>query len=201
MLVFMSQAQVPACCGPWQLWAVNRDGTGLTNLSNDETVNDMGPSWSPDGTQIIFGRADASGGGLYTMPAPTSLPIIAAKFAAPKAAVASFATPLLNNAQVKDPDWGRDPSAPAIKTFKLHTVVTKNPGRYKGGKIVSASKGISCGLDCSQRYLKGKLVSLTAVPRLGFEFVGWSGSCSGTEACNVQMDDAKTVSATFRKLP
>jgi Tol biopolymer transport system component len=67
-IVFMSQAQIPACCGPWQIWAVNRDGTGATNLTNDPAVNDLYPSWPPDGTQIIFSRSSSLGFDLYTMP-------------------------------------------------------------------------------------------------------------------------------------
>src|SRR6266480_2608760 len=37
----------------WQIYAMNPDGTGQTNISNN-TANDYEPSWSPDGTKIAF---------------------------------------------------------------------------------------------------------------------------------------------------
>ena len=52
-VVFMKQSQVGGCCEPWEIWAVNRDGSGDTNLTNHPS-DDMGPSWSPDGTEITF---------------------------------------------------------------------------------------------------------------------------------------------------
>jgi Tol biopolymer transport system component len=36
------------------VFVVNADGTGLTNLSNDSTGTSFMPSWSPDGTKIMF---------------------------------------------------------------------------------------------------------------------------------------------------
>jgi hypothetical protein len=41
------------------------------------------------------------------------------------------------------------------------------------------------------------VVTLTATPDPRMFFVGWSGACSGTGACNVTMDAAKTVDAKF----
>jgi len=78
-VVFMKESQVGGCCEPWEIWAVNRDGSGDTNLTNDPSY-DMGPSWSPDGTEIIFSSTrartdeDPSRTDIYTMPAPTTLP-------------------------------------------------------------------------------------------------------------------------------
>src|SRR5215207_5237936 len=88
-VVFMKQSQVGGCCEPWEIWAVNRDGSGDTNLTNHPS-DDMGPSWSPDGTEITFTtnrdateeepfRAD-----IYAMAAPTTLP--------PPSETASFTT-------------------------------------------------------------------------------------------------------------
>src|SRR5215207_7895146 len=78
-VVFMKESQVGGCCEPWEIWAVNRDGSGDTNLTNDPSY-DMGPSWSPDGSEIIFSSTrartdeDPSRTDIYTMPAPTTLP-------------------------------------------------------------------------------------------------------------------------------
>jgi Tol biopolymer transport system component len=48
-VVFQKQSQVGGCCEPPEIWAVNRDGSGDTNLTNDPSY-DTGPSWSPDGS-------------------------------------------------------------------------------------------------------------------------------------------------------
>ena len=36
------------------IWTVNPDGTGATNLTNSPADHDTDPSWSPDGTKIAF---------------------------------------------------------------------------------------------------------------------------------------------------
>jgi Tol biopolymer transport system component len=36
------------------IWVVNQDGTGLTQLTNDSTLNNSVPMWSPDGSKIYF---------------------------------------------------------------------------------------------------------------------------------------------------
>lgn len=40
--------------GNFEIYIMNADGTGLTNLTNYPSDNDMAPSMSPDGTQIVF---------------------------------------------------------------------------------------------------------------------------------------------------
>lgn len=104
MITFMSQFNNP-CCGTWQVWALNADGTGATNLSNDETVYDMWPSWSPDGTLIIF-SSTRNGGccgetNIFTMPAPTHLPLTPT----PNVGAPLAFTQLTFNGKSKDPNW------------------------------------------------------------------------------------------------
>jgi Tol biopolymer transport system component len=111
-LVFMKQSQALGCCEPWEVWAVNRDGSGDTNLTNHPS-DDMGPSWSPDGSQITFSStrdADAPGEvDVYVMPAPTVLPPLAAAVTA-----AATVSQLTSNQGSSEPDWGRGNTAPAI---------------------------------------------------------------------------------------
>jgi TolB protein len=45
--------------GGMQVYVMNANGTGATNVSQSAT-NDQGGSWSPDGTKIVFSRADSN---------------------------------------------------------------------------------------------------------------------------------------------
>ena len=60
--------------------------------------------------------------------------------------------------------------------------------------------GIQCGGDCSESYLSGTVVVLTAEAESGSEFTGWSGGCTGTEGCVVTLNQAQNVVATFSDL-
>jgi len=66
------------------------------------------------------------------------------------------------------------------------------------GSGTVSGPGIACGPDCSENYLGGTVVTLTASPAAGWRFAGWSGACSGLNACQVTMDGAKSVTATFQ---
>lgn len=57
--------------------------------------------------------------------------------------------------------------------------------------------GISCPGDCTQSYAHGTAVALIASPAAGSAFAGWSGDCAGTGGCQVTMDAAKAVTASF----
>ncbi len=50
---------------------------------------------------------------------------------------------------------------------------------------------------CVADFAQGQAVALTAASSLGNTFSGWSGTCSGTGACNIAMDQARNVTATF----
>jgi uncharacterized delta-60 repeat protein len=57
--------------------------------------------------------------------------------------------------------------------------------------------GIDCGSDCSEDYEDATLVTLTAAPDEGSVFTGWSGACTATGSCQITMDAAKELTATF----
>jgi len=87
---------------------------------------------------------------------------------------------------------------------------TANPGPFTltvaksgtgTGTVASSPAGISCGATCSASFANGTVVSLAATPDTGSTFAGWSGACTGTGACSVTMDAAKSVSATFNSNP
>jgi uncharacterized repeat protein (TIGR02543 family) len=75
------------------------------------------------------------------------------------------------------------------------TVSIAGSGTVEGG-------GIDCAgpATCTQTVGAGATVSLTATPKEGYLFTGWTGtsSCSGTgETCTLTMDVDRTVTATF----
>ena len=65
------------------------------------------------------------------------------------------------------------------------------------GTVTSNPAGINCGADCSENYPANTAVTLAATPAGGSTFGGWSGACAGTGACQVTMNAAKSVTATF----
>ncbi|MBK9030190.1 MAG: InlB B-repeat-containing protein [Myxococcales bacterium] len=78
-----------------------------------------------------------------------------------------------------------------------YTLVVTRTGTGTG-TVTSAPAGISCGADCDETYSANAMVTLTAAPDPSSTFAGWTGGgCTGTGACTVTMDAAKTVAAQF----
>jgi subtilase family serine protease len=68
------------------------------------------------------------------------------------------------------------------------------------GTVTSLKKyGIDCPSACSATMAGGPAVTLTATPATSgaWVFSGWSGACSGAGTCQVTVDAAKSVTATF----
>ncbi len=65
------------------------------------------------------------------------------------------------------------------------------------GGVISDPAGIDCPGDCTETYLAGSVIELTATPSAGHSFAGWSGACSGTGPCVVTMNEARAVTAGF----
>jgi 6-phosphogluconolactonase (cycloisomerase 2 family) len=81
----------------------------------------------------------------------------------------------------------------------LYTLTASKAGSGTG-MVTSSPAGINCGADCSEPYVSGTSVTLTATPASGSTFSGWSGDCSGTGACVVSMSAARSVTATFSSI-
>jgi Tol biopolymer transport system component len=54
--------------GDWDIYVINKDGTGLTRLTTSSR-RDSAPAWSPDGTRIAFQRGTNSLFKIYVMKA------------------------------------------------------------------------------------------------------------------------------------
>ena len=65
------------------------------------------------------------------------------------------------------------------------------------GTVTSDPAGIDCGTDCTDTYLSGTVVTLTATPPVDTSFQ-WGGHCAGTAVgCDVAMTGDKEVAAIF----
>lgn len=87
-------------------------------------------------------------------------------------------------------------SVTATYTLIPYTLTVSKSGNGSG-TVISSPVGINCGVDCTEPYNYGTVVTLTATAATGSTFYGWSGACSGTGTCAVTMDAAKSVTATF----
>src|SRR6266702_1757754 len=86
-------------------------------------------------------------------------------------------------------------SAPPPVHYTLDITTTGSGG------VTSTPAGINCGSDCSESYLSGTSVALTAAPITDYRFNGWSGACTGSSTvCTVLMDRAQSVTAEFVRI-
>ena len=84
---------------------------------------------------------------------------------------------------------------------------TLSIGRSNKGTVTSDDGAISCGTvnqkgisACAAKFPQAGLVTLTATPPAGGQFLGWGGACSGTSpACQVVIAKDASVQANFSK--
>jgi len=90
-----------------------------------------------------------------------------------------------------------DQGASVVATFPLnrHTLTVMKSGDGTG--TVTADAGIDCGATCAADFDSGTTVVLTASGSSESNFTGWSGACSGTGPCTIDMSQARNVTATF----
>ena len=58
--------------GDFEIWVMNADGTGQTNLTNTPLVDDVSATWSPDGTKLAFDSNRTANRDIFTMNADGS---------------------------------------------------------------------------------------------------------------------------------
>ena len=102
-------------------------------------------------------------------------------------------------------------SVGAVSTYNFTNITadqtisaTFAPSQYQlsvsvtgSGIVTSSPAGINCGSACLASFPSSTSVTLTASPGTGYAFIGWSGACTGTSACQVTMSQARSVTATF----
>ncbi len=85
------------------------------------------------------------------------------------------------------------------ETTTTYTVTVTKAGTGTG-TVLSYPSGVTCGTDCSESYVAGNTITLTATPSTNSDFTGWSGTygCTGTSTCVVSSIAANAaVTATF----
>ncbi len=92
-----------------------------------------------------------------------------------------------------------------LTSVAARVTINYTPSTYvltatKTGNGTITATQIDCGADCTGTYNANSVVAVTATPAVGNVFSGWSGACTGTGACNVTMNAAKTVTATFNPI-
>jgi len=162
---------------PSQTLTVTRDGTGTGTVSSSPAGIDCGSTCS----------ADFSCGQTVTLSAVAG---IGSTFAGWSGEGCSGT----GTCQVTM-DQARNVTA----TFTLDTYVLSVSRAGTGsGTVTSSPAGIDCGSDCSESYTSGTVVTLSAVADTGSTFAGWAGGgCSGSGTCQVTIDVATSVTATF----
>jgi hypothetical protein len=101
--------------------------------------------------------------------------------------------------------FGGEPEITEIVTFEKEAAptfpLTVTPEGAGLGTVTSTPAGIDCGSECEAEFEEGEEVELSQSAETGSEFVEWGGACSGTGSCEVTMDEAKEVTATFELTP
>lgn len=98
-------------------------------------------------------------------------------------------------------DAAQSVEAKFTRTFTL--TVTVDPAGTGTGRVTSNPAGINCTASgqaaCSAVYAFGTAVELTAAPEspLLSQFSGWSGDCTGTAPCVLEMLSNKSTQARF----
>jgi hypothetical protein len=90
----------------------------------------------------------------------------------------------------------------AVFTMVGNRTLTVQAAGSGSGTISSkpAGSGVECAGKCSYEPPVGTLYKLVATPAAGSTFAGFSGACTGTRACKIRMDEARSVTATFTKV-
>jgi LmbE family N-acetylglucosaminyl deacetylase len=93
-------------------------------------------------------------------------------------------------------------SATARFDLEQHTLTVTRSGSGSG-TVSSSPAGISCGSECAHAFNAGTLVKLTGSPAAGSKPVVWTNcdNVNGANECEVTMNGAKTVTATFAAIP
>ncbi|MDO8283343.1 MAG: hypothetical protein Q7U10_12110 [Thermodesulfovibrionia bacterium] len=90
---------------------------------------------------------------------------------------------------------GNEYGAVAGRLIELYRLDIISPGN---GTVTSSDGGINCRSNCSLGYLKGTVITLTAVANPGWMFSGWSAAeCPGTGDCVITLNKDTAITPSF----
>ncbi len=157
--------------------AVSKDGTGMGTVSSSPAGIDCGSDCSETythGTSVTL----------------TALPAADSSFAGWSGACTGTGDCTLSIIAAKSV------TATFTLTPQMYDLTVSKAGAGSG-TVTSTPGGISCGSDCTETYPAGTSVTLAAAPSPGSTFTGWSGACTGTNTCTLDMNETTSVTATF----
>jgi uncharacterized delta-60 repeat protein len=85
-------------------------------------------------------------------------------------------------------------------TFESDKTITVSKSGSGAGTVNSSPAGIDCGTTCTHAFRHGTTVVLAARSVRGTRFAAWSGDCTGTGTCRVQLTENRNVTAVFDPL-
>ena len=187
------------------------DGGADTDTCND-SANTTYESCEKPKFELQVGKADSGGGTVTSDPAGINCGVDCTQRYAPGTEVELVAAPdeesvfagwstSTGECDIASPETcvvTMNSAGTATAFFAATYTLAVTKGGTGSGTVTSNVDGINCGVDCSENYLDGTIVELTASESGGSAFDGWSGGgCSGTGTCEVTMDQARSVTATF----
>ncbi|MGI8822848.1 MAG: InlB B-repeat-containing protein, partial [Acidimicrobiia bacterium] len=144
-----------------EIFVRSADGTGEVQVTDHPSIDEE-PTWSPDGTEIAFSSARAGSYSIWSMPTPPAEGSV-------EAMAEAEATQITSGSADHTPNWFGEATVP---TKFMLTVSKAGTG---SGTVTSNPAGVDCGTDCTEAYVSGTSVTLTATPVAGSTFAGWSG--------------------------
>ena len=122
---------------------------------------------------------------------PDEAPCIRAGFLQVILFLASLTLTACSNTDSTTTSPTNNPIPPASASYILTIAKTG------AGTVSSDDGGINCGNTCSASYPRDSRITLSATADTGHTFSGWSGPCTGTSACIIDITEARSLTANF----
>ncbi|MFZ1699275.1 MAG: choice-of-anchor D domain-containing protein, partial [Pyrinomonadaceae bacterium] len=172
----------------------------ITSQNYNHVENTTGGTFTPlagdaTGTDALLGALAANGGPTLThLPGAASPVLNTIPNATNDCGVAPFDMDQRAFARPAETGCEKGSVEQTLPPGSMFTLTTAVAGTGTG-TITGA--GINCPGDCTEDFAPATMVALTPAAGGGSTFTGWSGACTGNGACNVTMNSAKSVTATF----